>query len=186
MRFAEHGRSRTLVDVISAADAMLAAAPADLRAKAVEMRDRVARLEQSLREVEHRGATAEMNEIRAKLVDFLMVDPNVLKVRSTTLGALDEQAQNEEYARISGELVQARGELRQALATVRGGSPAAPNALGASDVVEIARSAGYPIVYLLATAYPIAGDHRAAGRLNPALGSAKPHERRHARPGRWK
>lgn len=153
VRLAEHGRSRTLVDAIAATDAMLAAAPPDLRASAIDARNHVAALERQLRDVETSGGTAVMNEIRAKLADFAMVDPRVLNVRLARGGVLDDRKPNADYARVSAELGQARVKLREALSRARGGATETVLLLDAAGVRAIAGRSGYPIVYLLPTTY---------------------------------
>lgn len=150
---AEHGRGRSMVEALAAAELIRNSASSERRTEIEGASRRVVELEGELREIEHDDAAAVAEKMRNRLADAIGADPRLLKFRVTNPGP-HTQDKTKDYIRIASELRDARAALRSALAKARTESSAViPERIDAAAVVAVASKLECPIVYVLATVY---------------------------------
>jgi hypothetical protein len=117
-QLAEHGRSRSMVEALAAAELMTSAASSECRLEIEGASHRVVEIEEELREIQHYDAAAIAENMRNRLADAIGADPRLLNFRGTNRGPHPPD-KTKEYIRIAGELRAARAALRSALAKAR-------------------------------------------------------------------
>lgn len=153
VRLAERGRSRSLVEALSAAEVATSGGSRERREEVTTASRRVAALEAQLRGLEADDAHAIAGDLRGRLADFLGVDPAAVKLRVTDPGPHKLDASSD-YVGIAADLRAAREALRRALAGARAENrDALPEQLQSVDIAGVAAKVGHPIVYVLATVY---------------------------------
>ncbi|HEX7705222.1 MAG TPA: hypothetical protein VF701_02080, partial [Thermoanaerobaculia bacterium] len=153
VRYAERGRSRTLVDAAAAEEAALASVSTALRAEVTDARAHVRRLESELATLESGGDMAEAIRGSRRLAAFFEVDPEMFHTRILQGTAAGHDEHSAEYSRISAELHDARAKLRQAVTRAGGADARFGPILEWQHVRDVAACAGYPIVYLIPSTY---------------------------------
>lgn len=147
VRLAELGRGRLLADVLWATDAVLETEAPDARAELAKARARVLQLETRVRE---EGADP-LVDIGGRLADHLGVPLDTIglrRVRDPERQGDDEAT--EARAELSDLLARARDDLEVSMFKALAAAEAPlPRTLAAADVLAVADTAGYPIVYLL-------------------------------------
>jgi CHAT domain-containing protein/tetratricopeptide (TPR) repeat protein len=146
---AERGRMRLHGDLLEARRALATAG--EQRDAILESLDAVRSLEAELARLAESDPEREQERMRAKLADFLKVDPSLLQVRRTDPRVDDPSPVAVERDRVTTALGEARRRLSELL--VQGRPADDPSAASAADVVELARASSSALVYLMTTVH---------------------------------
>lgn len=151
-RLAEARRTRDLADLLDAAHVLTSASrtqSAAIRAAAAEVR----RLDDALRDAERRDPEGQMAAFRARLADWIGINPSILQARRTDAAADAPNPVAIEHERLCSELAAARRSLRS---LVRPNAPSAVQGfrmVGPEKIASLARATKRALVYLMATVH---------------------------------